>query len=287
MVGGDLGDVTVGNIDQIGTVVALQNGTITTLPNIPGGTVGLVTRVSTIGTLEAGTISTLPNTPGGTLGLVTTVSNLTNGSVRMTLGTITDGTLPLVTTVSNLTNGSVRITVGTITTGSIVVTAGTVATGSIVVTAGTVATGSIAVTAGTVNAGTINTGTINVGTFVMNAGTMGKFDRKPNRNILTFATTTAGTIGTLVAAPSAGSSIWLTSLDISQVSGTAESVVSFNLAATGAGVVARGNFVAGGGIAKSYMPATNANNTGTALTWNQLSGSGTVSYTGHYFIDVP
>jgi hypothetical protein len=317
--GGTVGLITrVGNIGtlELGTVtgnVGVSSGTLTVLPNIPGGTLGLVTTVTTVsnltsgsvhmtvgtlttgtlalatrvgnvGTLElgtvtgnvgisAGTITVLPNTPGGTLGLVTdvtTVSNLTSGSVRVTHGTIVDGTLPLVTTVSNLTSGSVRMTVGTLTTGTLALVSdvANLSKGTITRLEG----GSVVITTGTI---------------VNNGGTQGKFDPKPNRNILSFSTTVAGTIGTLVAAPSAGSSIWLTSLDISQVSGTAESVVSFGLAATGAGVVARGNFTTGGGIAKSYLPATNANNTGTALTWNILSGSGTVSYTGHYFIDVP
>jgi hypothetical protein len=158
---------TIGTL-EVGTISSLPNlpqgsinvtaGTIATLGTM--GTLGLVNTVTNLTSgsvrMTVGTVTVLPNTPGGTLDQVTTVSNLTTGSVRITVGTITvlpnipGGTVDLVTTVSNLTNGSVRMTVGTVTTGSIAVTAGTVSAGTI--------------NTGTVNAGTINTGTINVGT---------------------------------------------------------------------------------------------------------------------------
>jgi hypothetical protein len=332
----EVGTVTIGAVNSIGTILNLAAGSVrVTHGTITDGTLPLVTTVTNLTSgsvrMTVGTLTVMPNIPGGTLGLVSSVAEVAN----VATGTI--AAVTSVTNVANLAKGTVSIiesgtiglvtrvgNVGTVESGSVMIVDGggagvniiglgadgmpntnnqmvvaatsygfngtnwdrirgettngldvdvtRVQGGSIVVTAGTVVGGSIAVTAGTV---------------VNNAGTMGKFDPKPNRNILTTGTTTAGTIGTLVAAPSAGSSIWITALDISQVSGTAETVVSFNLAASGAGIVSRGLYAAGGGIAKSYVPATNANNTGTALTFNMLSGSGTVSYNVHYFIDVP
>lgn len=166
-------------------------------------------------------------------------------------------------------------TTGTVTTGSIVVTAGTIAAHA--VTAATITAGTINV--GTVNAGTINTGTINVGTFRLNP--------IPTQVSNSYGTTTTGTIGTLVAAPSAGSGIFITSLDVNAQSGTAEALVSFGLVTGGNGVVTRGNYVAGGGVAKSFVIPNSANITGSALTFNILSGSGTISYNVAYFIAIP
>lgn len=226
--------------------------------------------------LQVNNIGTLPNIPQGSI-------NITAGTIA-TLGTMgTLGLINTVTTVSNITNGSIRMTVGTIAAGSIAVTAGTIATLGTMGTLGLVNTvttvsnltaGSIAVTAGTVSAGTIN-----IGTFQQNP--------KPTVVVNAFGTTTTGTIGTLVAAPSAGSAIFITSLDVSVQSGTVEPCISFGLAATGNGVVSRGLYVPGGGIAKTYNPANSGSNTGTALTYNVLTSSGTVSYNVAYFIAVP
>lgn len=96
-----------------GGKIAVTDGTISSLPNIPGGTItltnptgttiavdhGTITNLasgtinSATAVINSATISVLPNTPGGTLGLVTTVTNLTNGSVKVTTGTITTGTI--------------------------------------------------------------------------------------------------------------------------------------------------------------------------------------------------
>lgn len=258
-----------GALRTTGTVTMISAGTIT---KVEGGTVDLVTTVSNLTSgsvrMTVGTLTVMPNVPGGTLGLVTSVTevaNLAKGTItRVEGGTL--GVVSSVTDVANLAKGTVTRLEG-----------GTLGLVTAVTTVSNVSAGSIAVVAGTVSTGTI----------VNNGGTQGKFDPKPNRNVLNYSTTTTGTVGTLVAAPSAGSSVWVTSLDISVQSGTVEPLVSFNLATNGQGVLNRGNYVAGGGIAKTYTPATNANNTGTALTFNILSGAGTVSYNVGYFVDVP
>ncbi len=172
------------------------------------------------------------------------------------------------------------INTGTINTGTVVIPSGTITVlpnlpqGSINVTAGTITAGSIVVTNGTISHGTIDSGTV-------------QLNPKPTIAVNSYGTTTAGTIGTLIAAPSAGSSIFVTSLDVSQVTGTAESVVSWGVVAQGNQVLSRGLYTVGGGIAKSYTPANSGSATGTALTFNLLSGAGTISYNVSYFVAVP
>lgn len=265
-----------------GTLLRLH--TIGTLPNLPGGTITSVTEVAnlakgTITRLEGGTVQA--NLLTGTVTAVTEVANLAKGTVtrleggtvqtNILTGTVTSitnlasGTLAAVTSVTNLvggtltrlTDGTVRIPAGTITS---VTDVANLAKGTITRVEG----GSIAVTAGTM-----------------------RLNPNPTQVTQSFGTTTTGTIGTLVAAPSAGSAIFITNLTISVQSGTVEPVVSFNLAANGNGVVNRGLYVAGGGAVIPFPVPNSANNTGTALTWNILSGSGTVSYNVSYFIAVP
>ncbi len=286
----------------LGTVTTNQEtGTITSLPNLPGGTInlvgsgtitkleggtlGLVTRVGNVGTLEVGTISSLPNLPQGsinvtagtiatmgtmgTLGLVntvttvTTVSNLTNGSVRMTVGTLTGGTLQNLVggTLGEITN-LVGGTVTRLAQGSINVTAGTITAGSIIVTAGTQTTG-------TVNTGTINTGTINTGTVTLQP--------YPAAQVLSAGTTTNGTIGTLVVAAGAGTGIYVNSFSVNALSGTPEIVLSYALQAAGNQVVNRGAYPVGGGIAMSFPHPSYYGTANAALTWNTLANSGTFS----------
>lgn len=267
--------VDKGTISTIGTLPSLPGGTINlvgsgTITKVEGGTIGLITRVGNVGTLEVGTITTLPNTPGGTINLV---SNLTNGTVRISVGTITTGTIDSVTTVSNLTNGSVRITVGTITVLPNI-PGGTVGEVTSVtnLVGGTVTKltqGSIQVTAGTVSAGTINAGTMTAVPY-------------PSAQVLSAGTTTSGTIGTLIAAPGAGTGIYINSLIVNAISGTPEITTSFALQAAGNQTVNRGAYVAGGGVALSFPHPSYYGTAAAALTFNILSGSGTVSYAVTY-----
>jgi hypothetical protein len=331
----EVGTVTIGAVNSIGTIGTLQLGTVT-VTNPTGTTVQF--NNGTVDLLKAGTITTLPNIPGGTINVVaagtinsatavlnsgtinvatavvTSLPNLPQGSINVTAGTIatlgTMGTLGLVNTVtavSNLTNGSINVTAGTIATLGTMGTLGLVSTvttvsnltnGSIKVTAGTeiITSGSVNVVAGTMNTGTLNTGTINTGTVTVAVGTINhgtidagtvRLNPVPTVHWMPFGTTTTGTIGTLVAAPSAGSAILLDSLDISLQSGTAEVLVSYGLVTTGNGVVMRGNFGVLGGLSKTYASPLGGSITGSALTYNILSGSGTVSYSIGYAIQVP
>jgi hypothetical protein len=96
------GTINAGTIN-LGTVVgkdanaAAQTGNPLAIGGTDsGGTVRTI-KVDSGGLLrtglDSGTITVLPNTPGGTLGLVTTVSNLTNGSINVTAGTVNAGTI--------------------------------------------------------------------------------------------------------------------------------------------------------------------------------------------------
>jgi hypothetical protein len=289
----EVGTVTIGAVNSIGTILNLAAGSVrVTHGTITDGTLPLVTTVTNLTSgsvrMTVGTLTVMPNVPGGTLGLVSSVTEVAN---------VATGTIAAVTSVTNIAN----LTKGTITRlegGSVAVTIGTMVgvdadnTGTTVNPVlvagrvnGTARTILLDASARIVNV--MQVGTVNTGTIVANGGTAGKFNPAPSIVANAFGTTTAGTIGTLVAAPSAGSAIFITSLDISQVSGTAEVVVSYGLAAAGNQVINRGLYAAGGGIAKSYVPAMSGSATGTALTWNMLSGSGTVAYSIGYFIAVP
>lgn len=111
-------DGTLAKITSVTEVVNLATGTIT---KVEGGTVGEVTLVPTVTDLTSGsvritvgTITVLPDLPGGTIDEVTEVSNVVKGTVTKVEGG-TLGEVTLIPTVTNLTSGSVRVTVGTIT----------------------------------------------------------------------------------------------------------------------------------------------------------------------------
>lgn len=122
-----VGDITGGTIDQItngsihvtaGTMTLASPGTITSGSiAVTAGTVVLASP----GTITSGTIT--PS--GGTVGTVPgvgVVSKVTSGTIQNS-GTVTGvGTVPgvgVLTTVTNLTNGSVKVTAGTVNSGTI------------------------------------------------------------------------------------------------------------------------------------------------------------------------
>lgn len=132
------------------TASPMNSGTISTI------VAGTLNTLGTVGTVEGvGTVSNL-----GSLNTVTTVSNLTNGSVRMTVGTLTTGTL------QNLASGTINaLASGTITAGTVTVAVGTITTGSLTNIANLL-NGTTVQPSGTVTtqaAGTLNTlGTVGV-----------------------------------------------------------------------------------------------------------------------------
>lgn len=188
---------------------------------------------------------------GGTATMVDTSNPLPTSLIN---GTITSLTNLTGGTVTRLLDGTIRIPAGTVT--EVTNLAGGTVTRLL--------QGSVTVTAGTV-----------------------RINPNPTVHTQPYGTATAATIGTLVAAPSAGSAILLDSLDVSVVSGTPEWLVSYGLAVNGNGVVTRGLSAAGGGVSKNPTYPIGGSVTGSALTWNILSGSGTLAISLAYKIVVP
>ncbi len=148
--------------------------------------------------------------------------------------------------------------------------------GSINVTAGT-----MIMTTGTINAGTINTGTINAGT--INVGTV-QINPLTATNTISHAGT-SGTlgIGTLVAAPGASTAAYITNFRIVAISGTPEVILAFGTVTNGNQIVHHGLYPAGGGIANPIPYPHGYGTTNSPLTYQILSGAGTVSWDVDYF----
>lgn len=295
--GGTIGQITNGSIVVTAGTMALSSpGTITSgTVAINAGTIGgkaasgaaaVANPVQIAGTDSGGSIySPLIDIAGagtisgvGTLPGIGVVSNLTNGSIKITAGTTNAGTLDLVTTVttvSNLTNGSIKVTAGTIADATVRV--GTINSGTI--NAGTINSGTI--NAGTINSGTINAGTINAGTFSLNP--------IPTKLIATIGSvwgTSSGTAGTLVAAPTGGSAIYLNDISIvNEGTSTLTAGLSFGTNQQGTLVIARAAMAGNGGIEKPFPAANSGNGTQFPLVmWT--TGSGTASFTASYFISL-
>lgn len=255
-------EVLAGTINRVHSL-----GTIDVLPNLPGGSVA-VTAIPQV------SVGTIPDIPGGTIDYLATlesvngVGTVTNVTQVHNAGTLQAGTI---TTLPNIPGGTIGV-VSSVTN----------------LVGGTLT----ALANGTVTAGTINNvGTVpgvGVVTSITNvAGGTVKLNPNPTIQSNVYGTASAGTIGTVVAAPSAGSAIIIDSIDVNQISGTAEVLVSYGLAVNGNGVITRGLYPAGGGISKNPTYPIGGSVTGSALTWNILSGSGTVAINVAYRILVP
>src|SRR3990167_2343225 len=106
---------------------------------------------------------------------------------------------------------------------------------------------------------------------------------RPSRNILTYGTSSTNSAVTLLAAPGVGTSHWVETTSIVVASGTQEVLVSWGTQTGGTAILASGLFTPGGGIQKTFKHAVNGGITNTVLTWNVLSGSGTVYYNVSYW----
>ena len=236
-----------------------------------GGTV-YSPLVTTGGILAAnmptGTVTT------GTLALLTTVSNLTNGSVVMTVGTMTAGSLTNVGQIHNAGTlaaggnniGDVDIATGTVTLVSTVTTLSNLTNGSVNVLTGTVTRAS---NVGTLESGTVKLNNTPAGSAVLTSNTLG----------------TAGAAafwGTLLAPVGAGTFAYLTGFSVVVHSGTPEIAITNNVAgSTGAGVITRGVFPPGGGIARDLFPVYNTVANGTIA---YMINAGTASFNITYWV---
>ena len=123
------------------------------------------------------------------------------------------------------------------------------------------------------NVGTIELGTVQINKTPVQLGTP----------IHTRGTTGAEVWGTIVAAAGAGTKQYVSNVDIVVTSGTVDTAVT-NIGvggSTGAGVLARGQFPAGGGISKPFDPIVASNTNGTLAFW--MGGAGTVDVTVTYW----
>jgi len=122
------------------------------------------------------------------------------------------------------------------------------------------------------------------GTVSIAVGTV-QISPKPTKNVLTFGTLGTGaayTAGTVVTAGGAGTAHFVNSLSIIVTAGTVDCFIGYGTALVGAGVLARGNFIAGGGISQQFPSAVGGNNTNAALTW-AINGAGTAAFNVSYW----
>ena len=138
--------------------------------------------------------------------------------------------------------------------------------------------------------GTINTGTIqnlNAGTLTSLVGGSVTVNSKPQMTISSYGTFGNGTIGTLVAAPGVGTSIYVTSFaldgDVSAL-GTPDIVLSFGTVQSGNGMIFRGGLPTTSPVQQAFAYPVSGSVTNTPLTFMQLSGGGTMSWNISYFI---
>jgi hypothetical protein len=205
----------------------------------------------------------------------TTGASVSQSGAWNVTGTVAAGTL------TNLATGTITaLAAGTITGGTIQNLVG-----------GTIN----ALAAGTLTGGTLQnlvSGTINSGTFVNNGGSVQIYQGTLQQNMVpvvagtsygTVGTTAAAVWGTLIAAAGAGTKQYVSGVDVVVVSGTVEVAVTNSGVggSTGAGVLTRGNFPPGGGIAKSFNPVQVSGANGTLAYW--LGGAGTVDVTIQYW----
>lgn len=277
-----------GTTTGVGVVSNLTNGSINILTGSIVGTVVNNGGSVSIQGLQANAAAAVGNPfpvggtdSGGTVRSMlvdSTGVQRSTGSQVMTVGTLTTGTL------QNLATGTINaLASGTITGGTLInlvsgtinaLAAGTITGGTL----GNLNNGTLTVVSNLTN-GSINllTGTV---TSVTNlaGGTIQKNEKPVNigTSFHTRGTTGAAVWGTLIAASGAGTYQYVSNVDIVVTSGTVDVAVT-NIGVggtTGAGVLARGQFVPGGGIAKDFDPISRSGTNGTLAYW--LGGAGTV-----------
>lgn len=126
------------------------------------------------------------------------------------------------------------------------------------------------------NAGTIqnlNDGTVHIDSLPVRIGT----------SYGTLGTTGAAVWGTIIAAAGAGTYQYIEGLSIVVHSGTVDCAIT-NIGVggtTGAGVLARGQFVPGGGIVRDFTHAQRSGTNGTIAFW--MGGAGTAFFQVNYY----
>ena len=110
-----------------------------------------------------------------------------------------------------------------------------------------------------------------------------------SKNVLSYGTVAAGTLGTLVNAAGVGTPIYVQSFSIDgdvTALGTPDVVLSFGTVQSGAGVIFRGALPTTTPFGQAFAIPVNANVTNTPLTFMQLSGGGTIAWNITYFVGI-
>lgn len=302
----DVANLAKGTVTSVGTVVGIgtvsnvvtTSGTVTgvgvvsSVSNLVSGTllnsgtttgVGTITNlgsITNIGSIAAGVLTSVGTNVGvGVVTSVTNVANLAKGTVTVVGSTTGMGVL------TNLTSGSVRMTIGTITTGSIT----NVALVGSITNIGSIAAGVLTSSGTTTGVGTLsNVGSVNTITSVSNivTGTLSSvtLNNKPLNQILTVSAlgTAGGSLfATLSAASGAGTTHYVSGLQIVVSSGTPDIYVGFGTVLTGGSVLARGAFPPGGGIMRDFtFPVQSGTNSEICY---EFAGAGTAFIAVNYW----
>lgn len=291
---------TLGLVTRVGNIGTIESGTVTTtMGDLTGGTIDLGTVVGA--NAAAGTSTTSPVQVGGTTATGTVYGMLidTAGNPQMDVVAIPQvsvGTLP-----------TLNLTTGTITTGSLsniaMLHAGTIASVGTIPGVGVVTSvtnlvggtiGSVIGIGGTVKsilqaANGIDIGNVDVATGTITsvtnlAGGTVQVNPKSPIQVLTASAlgTTGGTMtGTLSAASGAGTSHYVTGLQVVVNSGTTDVYLGFGTTTTGGSVLARGMFVPGGGIMRDFtFPIQSGTNSEVCYI---IAGAGTALVAVNYW----
>lgn len=122
------------------------------------------------------------------------------------------------------------------------------------------------------------------GSVVLTGGTV-QTDPTPPTYITTYGTLLAGagsTWATLSAASGAGTYHYVSGVSIVVKSGTVDSAISFGTVLGGTGLIERGSFPEGGGIAKSYWPSLKSSGTNSEIC-AEIAGAGTVEFKAEFW----
>ena len=286
--GGTLGILTNGTLSSSGTstgVGVLSMLSAGTISMINAGTItssGTTTGVGVLSMLSAGTITSVGTNVG--IGTVTNLGTLTNVGV-LWAGTVQakGGTIGVV---SMLSAGTVSmINAGTITSSGTTTGVGSVSSlGSMaMLTAGTISminNGTLASSGTSTGVGTIS----NIGSLgVLNAGTVNINPFQVTQTIMSVGTTGTVAIGTLSTAIGAGTGMYITRFSILAISGTPECILAFGSQTANNQVIAHGVFPAGGGMVSDITVADHFGTNNLPLTYQILSGAGTVDWRATYF----
>ena len=249
----------------VGTTIVDFGGTIRDVANLAKGTITELGSATAIGQIHnAGTIAELPTLPGGTINVGTVTIDAINDQVAIMatdtgdikssapVGDASDlpGTINKLHTQSilHIYNGATYDRLRGDTTGVFV---------------GNLAQGTITALA----LGTMKLLATPAGSSVLSHGTLG--------------TAGGSFFATISALSGAGTRHYVTNVDVVMQSGTADVRVLAGTGIQGTGVIAAGQFPAGGGIAKHFAPPFDAG--ANSILAYHFVGAGTAFITVNYF----